>query len=190
MAQLQRHVRALTAKMLNAARTEASSIAMISGSAQESSRSLACPLEFQSRSVHLRVLTALQNACSVHQDAANERQNTSSSALSRRACASPETACVNWQPSKLHSSVAADAPRNQTDKQRRNHGTPPKHRGGPQLAVAAKESWPRQYQHIGRIDGKYSIPRKPVFAVIELGATQYKVLPLPEPPRPLSTVKV
>ena len=32
-----------------------------------------------------------------------------------------------------------------------------------------------QYQHMGRIEGQLSIPRKPVFAVIELGATQYKV---------------
>ena len=32
-----------------------------------------------------------------------------------------------------------------------------------------------QYQHMGRIEGRLSIPRKPVFAVIELGATQYKV---------------
>ncbi|CAL5219019.1 g776 [Coccomyxa viridis] len=30
---------------------------------------------------------------------------------------------------------------------------------------------------MGRIEGQLSIPRKPVFAVIELGATQYKVSP-------------
>ena len=36
---------------------------------------------------------------------------------------------------------------------------------------------PPQYQRIGTISGKYAVERKPVFAVVEVGATQFKVSP-------------
>ena len=175
MAQLHRHVRALTATVRAAAQFEASRSTTISASAQDSLRSLACPLGFQSRSVHLRPQAALQTAYTVHQDAAKERQNTSSSANGQRAGACPHMTSVHGQPSRLYSSVAVDALSQQAGLGSKKQGTPPKHRGGPQAAIAAKESWPMQYQHMGRIEGQLSIPRKPVFAVIELGATQYKV---------------
>ena len=175
MAQLQRHVRTLTATIRAAAYFDASRSTSTSASAQDSLRSLACPLGFQSRSVHLRPQAALQTAYTVHEDAAKERQNTSSSAISQRPSAYPHMTSDSGQPSRLYSSVAADAFSKQAGIGTKKQGTPPKHRGGPQAAVAAKESWPMQYQHMGRVEGRLSIPRKPVFAVVELGATQYKV---------------
>lgn len=36
---------------------------------------------------------------------------------------------------------------------------------------------PPQYERIGTVDGKYTVQRKPVFAVVEVGATQFKVSP-------------
>lgn len=36
---------------------------------------------------------------------------------------------------------------------------------------------PPQYQRSGSIQGRYTVPRKPVFAVVEVGATQFKVSP-------------
>lgn len=36
---------------------------------------------------------------------------------------------------------------------------------------------PPQYSRIGSVEGKYTVERKPVFAVVEVGATQFKVSP-------------
>ena len=36
---------------------------------------------------------------------------------------------------------------------------------------------PPQYERTGTVGGKYSVERKPVFAVVEVGATQFKVSP-------------
>lgn len=56
-------------------------------------------------------------------------------------------------------------------------GTPPKpHAGGPTPEVAAAQSWPAQVVRTGRVKGKYNIKRKQVFAVVELGPTQFKVM--------------
>ena len=177
MAQLHRHVRVLTAQLRATAHSESPIVPAVSALAQESLRSLACPLLFQSRSVHRSPPEALQKTYSVHQDAAKERQNTSSCSLSRSGYASSGMTLVNWQPSRLCNTAATNAPSHRTDPRSKKQGTPPKHRGGPQAAVAAKEFWPMQYRQTDRIEVAYSIPRKAVFAVIELGATQYKVLP-------------
>ena len=36
---------------------------------------------------------------------------------------------------------------------------------------------PPQYHRSGSVEGKYTVTRKPVFAVVEVGATQFKVSP-------------
>ena len=43
---------------------------------------------------------------------------------------------------------------------------------------AAVADWdPPQYERIGTVAGKYAVERKPVFAVVEIGPTQFKVSP-------------
>ncbi|CAK0747858.1 hypothetical protein CVIRNUC_001795 [Coccomyxa viridis] len=78
---------------------------------------------------------------------------------------------------QLHTPAAAAAYSSSPDRARKQQPTPAAHKGGPKAIVAAKEHWPSQYEEIGRITGQYSIPRKQVFAVVELGATQFKVSP-------------
>ncbi|KAK9811176.1 hypothetical protein WJX73_008472 [Symbiochloris irregularis] len=39
----------------------------------------------------------------------------------------------------------------------------------------AEDDLPRQYSKAGRVDGPYTLKRTPVFAVVEIGPTQYKV---------------
>lgn len=53
------------------------------------------------------------------------------------------------------------------------------HAGGPAPDVAAKQEWPEQVKRIGKVLGPYEVPRKQVFAVVELGPTQFKVECMP-----------
>ncbi|EIE25523.1 hypothetical protein COCSUDRAFT_40742 [Coccomyxa subellipsoidea C-169] len=48
---------------------------------------------------------------------------------------------------------------------------------GPAPEVAAKQDWPQQVTRVGKVAGRFEVPRKPVFAVVELGPTQFKVSP-------------
>ena len=177
MAQLHRYGRALAGTIRSTAPFNVSSVATASTVAQESLRSLACPLLFRSEPVHLWTSEASWIASSVHQDAAKERENRSSASPGPRVSAFHAMTYVNGQPCRLYSSAATGALNGKPEKKSKKQATPPRHQGGPQPAVAAKESWPQQYKPISRIEEKYRIPRKPVFAVIELGATQYKVVP-------------
>ena len=176
MSRLQRHAWALSAKLWTAAQSQTSDVGMSSAMGQGSLKSLACPLSNQSRSVHARTAAALPAAASVHLDADKERKFASSSPASDRRPHSPHLRASSRQLHEFHTSTAAAAASPPSDTKNRHHSTPPSHKGGPQPAVAAKESWPSQYKVRGRIEGPYSTPRKPVFAVIELGATQYKVM--------------
>jgi hypothetical protein len=55
-------------------------------------------------------------------------------------------------------------------------GTHPKpHAGGVTAEVAAAQSWPAQVVRIDKVKGPYKVERKPIFAVVELGPTQFKV---------------
>ena len=175
MYRLQRHAWALSAKVCTAAHCQTSDAGMSSVVGQGSMASLACALMIQSRSVRARTAAALPVAASVHLDADKERQFASSSPESDRRSHNFHLRASSQQLHELHTSAAAAAASPPSDTKSRHRSTLPSHKGGPQPAVAAKESWPSQYKVSGRIEGPYSTPRKPVFAVIELGATQYKV---------------
>lgn len=176
MSRLQRHAWALSTKVWTAAHSQASNVGVSFAMGQGSLASLACALMIQSRSLHAPTAAALPAAASVHLDADKERQFASSSPASDRRPHNPHVRASSRQLHEFHTSAATAATSPPSDTKNRHHSTPPSHKGGPQPAVAAKESWPSQYKVSGRIEGPYSTPRKPVFAVIELGATQYKVM--------------
>ena len=176
MSRLQRHAWALSAKVWTASHSQTSDVVMSSVVGQGSTASLACALMIQSRSVHARTAAALPFAAPVHLDADKERQFAIRSPESDRRLHNFHLRASSRQLHEFHTSAAAAANSPPSDTKNRHHSTPPSHKGGPQPAVAAKEFWPSQYKVSGRIEGPYSTPRKPVFAVVELGATQYKVM--------------
>ena len=71
-------------------------------------------------------------------------------------------------------SEASRKPRFPFDGKRKPPSSRP-HSGGLAPEVAAKQDWPQQVARIGKVLGPYEVPRKPVFAVVELGPTQFKV---------------
>ena len=71
-------------------------------------------------------------------------------------------------------SEAARKPRFPFDGKRKQPPGRP-HAGGPTPEVAAKQDWPQQVTRTGKVQGPFQVLRKPVFAVVELGPTQFKV---------------
>lgn len=177
MSRLQKHVRDLTARLWTAAHARAADVATASAVAHQSTTSLACPVSIQSRSLHLWTRAALPTASSVHVSAARERQYASSS--SSAFDFPPEAKAARQQQqqalSNSYSTSSAAAPSGHSYRSAGQRSMSPSHKGGPAPEVAAKEHWPSQYRDMGRIKGPYKLPRKQVFAVVELGATQYKV---------------
>ena len=144
------------------------SIQSTSAIAQERRALSPYPPVIQGSALFARTIAAMSTAEAVHLDAAKERAYKSSSASDSAASRKPMR--------QLHTSAAAAADSNSANSNRKQQPTPAAHKGGPKAIVAAKQHWPSQYQEVGRITGQYSIPRKQVFAVVELGATQFKVL--------------
>ena len=179
MSQLPRHVRALSARIWATAHSGTLVALCPSAAAQDSLGNLACPLLNQSRSVHVWTSAVSPADASVHQDAAKERQNASISAVGQGFNYGQSLTKSLRQAGGFHSSASAPANDKHFTMRHKQNSSGLIHKGGPDETVAAKESWPSQYRQAGRIEAQYKIPRKPVFAVIELGATQYKVLPSP-----------
>ena len=171
MSRLHKHVKAFSARLFHGSHKYVSESAQLTSViAKERRALLSCPPVFQGRAVHAQA-TAMSTAQAVHLDAAKERSYTSSGASVL--AAPPKTM------RQLHTPAAAAAYTSSQDTARKQQPTPAAHKGGPKAIVAAKEHWPSQYEEVGRITGQYSIPRKQVFAVVELGATQFKVLQPP-----------
>lgn len=169
MSRLHKHVRTLSTRLINGSRAYGSESAQSTSAIAQERRILpSYPPVNQGRAVFARTMAAMSMAEAVHLDAAKERTYISSSAS--------DSAAPRKLMRQLHTSAAAAAHSNTVNSNRKQQPTPAAHRGGPKAIVAAKQHWPSQYQEIGRITGRYSIPRKQVFAVVELGATQFKVL--------------
>ena len=58
---------------------------------------------------------------------------------------------------------------------KRHPPSPPPHAGGPTPDQVSAQLGPPQVSRLGKVMGFYQVPRKPVFAVVELGPTQFKV---------------
>ena len=169
MSRLHKHVRALSARLFHGSHNNVlESAQLTSAIAQERRAVPSCHPVFQGRAVHAQATAAMSTAQAVHLDAAKERSHTSSGAS--------DLAAPRKTMRQLHTPAAAAAYSTSRDSARKQQPTPAAHKGGPKAIVAAKEHWPSQYEEVGRITGQYSIPRKQVFAVVELGATQFKVL--------------
>ncbi|KAK9908800.1 hypothetical protein WJX75_003070 [Coccomyxa subellipsoidea] len=83
---------------------------------------------------------------------------------------------MNYSSGNPQGSEASRKPRFPFDGKRKPPSSRP-HSGGLAPEVAAKQDWPQQVARIGKVLGPYEVPRKPVFAVVELGPTQFKVSP-------------
>ena len=172
MSRLHKHVKAFSARLFHESYDYVSKSAQLTSAGAQERRALpSCPPVFQGKAVHAQATAAMSTAQAVHLDAAKERSYTSSGAS--------DLAAPRKTMRQLHTPAAAAAYSSSPDRARKQQPTPAAHKGGPKAIVAAKEHWPSQYEEIGRITGQYSIPRKQVFAVVELGATQFKVLQPP-----------
>ena len=173
MSRLHKHLRALSARLFDGGYAQSlQSAQFISSIAQERRALLPCHPVSQDRAVHSQTTAAMPTAQAMHSDASKERSYTSISAADLAEPRKPMR--------QLHTPAAAAAAYSSSvHGNRKQQPTPAAHKGGPKAIVAAKQQWPSQYQEVGRITGQYSIPRTQVFAVVELGATQFKVLNSP-----------
>ena len=58
---------------------------------------------------------------------------------------------------------------------KRHPPSPRPHAGGPTPDQVSAQLGPPQVSRLDKVKGYYQVPRKPVFAVVELGPTQFKV---------------
>ncbi len=106
-------------------------------------------------------------------DAIGNDPELSSSNLLRRASAQHASTTSGGNGSSFRSEAARKPGLPLGGKRKPPPGRP--HAGGPAPEVAAKQDWPQQVTRTGKVQGPFEVPRKPVFAVVELGPTQFKV---------------
>ncbi len=149
---------------------------------------IACRIEAQGGtgcSLMTRLVNSMSTSASVHGLTPVEQPSTSAAKPNRmdtegsrsdqlRRASAQQASTSSRSHGTSHRPEASRKPRFPFDGKRKPPSLRPS-AGGPAPEVAAKQDWPQQVTRVGKVAGRFEVPRKPVFAVVELGPTQFKV---------------